>query len=69
MTRQEGNGEEGKKNSYILYTHAHTQINLENYYYISYDCDDVSYILYIISWACVTKWVRMKLHKATVVLS
>ena len=33
----------------IYFTHTHTQINLKDYYYISYDCDDVSYIiLYII---------------------
>ena len=61
--------EKKEKRIATYFTHTHTQINLENYTYISYDCDDVSYILYIIFWACVTKWVRMKLHKATVVLS
>ena len=43
--------EKKKKRIATYFTHAphtHTQINLENYYHISYDCDDVSYILYII---------------------
>ena len=34
--------------TYFTHAHTHTQVNLENYTYISYDCDDVSYILYII---------------------
>ena len=40
--------EKKEKRIATYFTHTHTQINLENNYYISYDCDDVSYILYII---------------------
>ena len=40
--------EKKEKKIATYFTHAHTQTNLKDYYYISYDCDDVSYILYII---------------------
>lgn len=40
--------EKKEKRIATYFAHAHAQINLKNCTYISYDCDDVSYILYII---------------------